>query len=221
MIPFKMVAVALTFFTLTACISNTMETPAGSVRSGTVLGVVGWSHTNTRGAFDECRALLKPGHPGEQPLIERDVFAPCFTVAMMGPMPRGQQAPPIPTDLNGDGRPDVARYQNGLQVPYGLYTMFPGMYWPQVYGYYGYGGGGGYGGLSMLPFPPQAPPGRLVTGVGSTTVPPYAYDAPGLQAGNGYVTRGELGALVRPLYEQDAEFGKDLRALDKRTRGSR
>jgi hypothetical protein len=204
---------------LSACISSSIETPGGSLKSSTMFGIVSTSRVNTVEAFDRCRELLKPGHIGEPPMIDRSVFSTCYAVAMAGIDPRGQQPPPMPQDLNGDGRPDVARYQSGLQVPYGLYAMYPGVYWPQMYGYYGYGGVGGMGmmgGVPGNPYPPRiAPPGRLVgqhTGYGT----PENAAAP-----QDYVTREQLRGVVSPLYDQTDRNAAGLRVLDKRTRGSR
>lgn len=137
---------------VTGCYNSSHTvTPGGETKSKSFFGgFVSTSETDTRTAFNECRGLLKPGRTVAEGMIDREVYNKCFRDAMGGIAPAGQHGAPQPYDTDGDGRPDVVRYDSGLEVPYGLYVSYPGTYWPSVYNYYGYGGmssgyGAGYG----------------------------------------------------------------------------
>lgn len=86
----------------------------------------------------DCEEAMTTIHPGEQPMVRKDFYASCFTVGMMDVDQNNQLPPPLPRDLNGDGKPDAMEYQNGVRVPLGLYNAFPGMYWPAEYEHYGF-----------------------------------------------------------------------------------
>lgn len=132
-------ATTVALLTLSGCYrSSTVDTPTGKKTSRSyALGIVSTDETNTMVSFDRCRDLIKPGRPGEQPMIDREVYDKCFADAMVGVDPNGQLPQPTPVDLDGDSRPDAVRYTNGFQMDYGMYSMYPGVYWPQVYGHYG------------------------------------------------------------------------------------
>lgn len=129
---------------LTGCYhSSTVNTPVGTEKNRMyALGIVSTSNVDTDTKFERCRDLLKPGHPLDASMIDREVYDKCFADAMQHVEPgRGQQPSPTPMDANGDGRPDFYQYKDGFQVPADLYQMYPGMYWPGVYQNYGYGPG--------------------------------------------------------------------------------
>ncbi len=175
------------------------------------------NETDTMVSFDRCRELIKPGHPGEAPMIDREVYDKCFADAMKGVPPAGQRPDPTPVDLNGDGRPDVVRYTDGTQVPYGFWSMFPGVYFPQVYGYYGYGAGGyggpmGYGPASyVMPAPlgsNEYSGSFLVVGEADPTQAGYARYS---QAAPPLVTRDEyqkdMGTVAKRVHKNTRAIG--------------
>lgn len=143
----KILLLLWSLFAVTGCYASSVtNTPGGKTSSHMYMaGMVTTSETDTMVSFDRCREIVKPGHPGEEPMVDREVYDKCFADAMKGVAPMGQRPDATPVDLNGDGRPDVVRYTDGTQVPYGLWSMYPNVNFPQVYGYYGYGATGGYG----------------------------------------------------------------------------
>lgn len=222
----RIIICALSLATLAGCYnSSTTRTPAGTRKDRFFLaGMVSTSETDTVVAFERCRELLKPGHPNEQPMIDRDTFSPCFNNAMVGVEPRGQTASPAPLDLDGDGRPDAVRYPSGLQVPMNLYMTFPGVYWPGMYQYYGVPHDGwtpgpisydpSYGAFGGAYYPPPAALGRHEY-AGSLADPLRAgYDAENARADatypeaaknpQGFVRRNELRGLYKQTRANDA-----------------
>lgn len=192
--------------------SSRVRTPGGESTSKMYMaGMVQTSETDTMVSFDRCRELVKPGHPGEAPMIDREVYDKCFADAMKGVPPMGQRPDPTPVDLNGDGRPDVVRYTDGTQVPYGLWSMYPNVYFPQVYGYYGHGASGygasmGYGPASYVM---PAPLGHneysgtfLVVGEADPTQAGYArynQTAPPLVSRDEY--QKDMGTVAKRVYK--------------------
>jgi hypothetical protein len=101
------------------------------------LGLVSISKKDTTIGQKDCEEALTTYREGEKPLLRADVYSPCFTVGMMDPTQHGQLPPPMPRDLNGDGKIDFVQYPSGHVVPAHLYGMFPGTHWPTVYNQYG------------------------------------------------------------------------------------
>jgi hypothetical protein len=147
------------------CSYNTANTPAGKTSSGMIAaGLFSWSDLDTTVSFENCRLLLdgfnsttKPDKPMEHP----ELYNKCWDDAMVGVTPDGKRSQPTPVDTNNDGKPDVVRYATGLQVPYDLYALYPGAYWPGVYSHYYERSplatnmvGGAYGPTTYLPHAP-------------------------------------------------------------------
>lgn len=228
----RIIIYALSLATLAGCYnSSTTRTPAGTRKDKFYLaGMVATSETDTVVAFERCRELLKPGHPNEQPMIDRDVYAPCFNNAMVGVEPRGQTASPAPLDLDGDGRPDAVRYPSGLQVPMDLYMTFPGVYWPGMYQYYGVSPNGwtpgpvsydpSYGAFGGAYYAPPAAPGASVY-AGSIADPMRAgYDAANARADATYpeAAKNPQGFVrheeIKGLYGQTRKNARDIADTD-------
>ena len=119
---------------------------AGCVRTSTVRSATGEEHDDsymlgmvqrytkdTTIGQKDCEKAMTTIHPGEQPMVRKDYYASCFSVGMMDVDQQNQLPPPLPVDLNGDGKPDAMQYLSGLRVPMGLYLSQPGIYWPQEY----------------------------------------------------------------------------------------
>lgn len=125
---------------LTGCAFNTTNTPGGKNSNGMIAaGLVSWNNTDTKVAFEDCRMFLEGFNSSTKPdtaMANKENYATCWNNGMKGVAPNGQRTDPVPVDLNGDNQPDAVRYPDGVQIPYGLYMTYPGVYWPGQYQHY-------------------------------------------------------------------------------------
>lgn len=182
---------------LTGCYhSSEVKSAAGTQRSNMfAFGMVSTSTTDTTIGQEDCEEALLTFQKGETPMTHADVYAPCFAVGMTNPVPNGQQPPPIPRDLNGDGRQDAVQYPNGLLVPAHLYNAYPRAYWPGIYMQYG--------------ITPEAMNGMAIQQYGNITAMRhrgYVWGHPGdpITAGtpDELITRRKLDQELNPLYQE-------------------
>jgi len=193
----QFVLLGMTLCTLTSCYHSSETRSAAGVKSDDsyAWGLVSISKVNTTIGQKDCEAALQTFRTGEEPLLRADVYSPCFAVGMMDPEQAGQLPPPIPRDLDGDGHQDAVQYPNGMLVPANLFSMYPGVYWPQVYAQYG-----------ITPEAMQGVVGQQFGHITAMRHRGYLFGYPGdpIAAGtpDEVITRGKLDAELAPIEEE-------------------
>ena len=147
----KKIVLALVVFAslfLGGCVRvSRTKSPVGESNKTDVL-FVSVETTDTRSREIDCRQVLAQADAEGKTadMLPREVYQTCFNNGMLAVEPgRGQRSDPVP--VTGRESSVAARYNNGAQVPYGMYpyghplAMMQGGYAPSTYAVMGLQGG--------------------------------------------------------------------------------
>lgn len=112
---FTIIVVLASLF-LGGCHFSESKTPEGTHKRTDLL-FVSVEKTDTRSRELDCRKVLAMGEDGAADMLQREVYQTCFNNHA------SRRSDPVP--VTGSENSYAARYNNGMQVPYGMYYGHP------------------------------------------------------------------------------------------------